>query len=112
MNSAIPLPASEIHLWLAFYDEIGEASLHDAYRELLDAGELAQARRFYFARDRLRYLVSRALVRTVLSRYAPIPAADWIFSTNCYGRPEIANAEMRASGLTFNLSHTHSLIVL
>lgn len=106
----IPLSPAEIHLWLAFYDEINDERLHAAYRGLLDAAEREQEPRFYFARDRRRYLVTRALVRTVLSRYAPIAPRDWAFSTNAYGRPEIVNP--RAGNLTFNISHTHSLIVM
>jgi 4'-phosphopantetheinyl transferase len=105
------MSSNEIHLWLANYDEISDARLHAAYRELLTAEERAQEPRFYFERDRRRYLVTRALVRTVLSRY--VPAVDpkaWVFGSNDYGRPEIANAE--GAHLSFNISHTHSLIVL
>src|SRR5262245_51829614 len=112
MNQPIPLATAEIHLWLAFYEEITDGPLHSAYRELLSPAEKEQEPRFYFARDRRRYLVTRALVRTVLSRYAPIHPRDWVFSTNAYGRPEIVNERARDAGLSFNISHTHSLIAL
>jgi len=111
LDRRIPLSSSEIHLWLAPYDQIPD-SLASAYRDLLDGAEREQEPRFYFARDRRRYLVTRALVRTVLSRYEAVSPKDWMFSTNAYGRPEIANLPSRESGLTFNLSHTHSLIVM
>jgi 4'-phosphopantetheinyl transferase len=106
----LPLGETEIHLWLAFYDQIGDEYLHTAYRSLLNSAELVQEPRFYFERDRRRYLVTRALVRTVLSRYARVHPAEWSFTANAYGRPEIANPQ--AEDLTFNISHTHSLIVL
>lgn len=112
MNRLIPLTPADIHVWLVFYGGITDASLHSAYRELLDPAEQQQEGRFYFARDRLRYLVTRALVRTTLSRYVDIAPREWIFSTNAYGRPEIANAAAKDACLSFNLSHTHSLIVL
>jgi 4'-phosphopantetheinyl transferase len=112
MDRLIPLEPGEIHLWLAFYDDIPHGRLQAAYRALLDAAEKEQEPRFYFERDRRRYLVTRALVRTVLSRYAPIQPKDWTFSTNAYGRPDIANAQAKDASLTFNLSHTRSLIVL
>lgn len=111
-NAIIPLTSGEIHLWLAFYDEINQEHLHSAYRELLNDAEKQQEPRFYFARDRRRYLVTRALVRTVLSRYIPIHPRDWTFSTNAYGRPDIANELPEDARLSFNISHTHSLIVL
>ena len=111
MSPSLPLTAGEIHLWLTDYEEIGDEQLHASYRELLNPAEKAQEPRFYFARDRRRYLVTRALVRTVLSRYVPeVDPREWVFSANAWGRPEIVNAE--ANDLSFNLSHTHSLIVL
>jgi 4'-phosphopantetheinyl transferase len=102
----------EIHIWLASYDEIADERLHAAYRELLDAAEREQEPRFYFARDRRRYLVTRALVRSVLARYLAIDPKECRFSTNAYGRPDIANTQPGEGGLSFNISHTHSLIVL
>jgi len=111
-SRAIPLTRDEIHLWLAFYDEITDVHLHSAYRELLNAEEKNQEQRFYFERDQRRYLITRALVRTVLSRYEPVHPREWIFSSNAYGRPEVANAPAKDSGLSFNISHTHSLIVM
>ena len=62
----------EIHLWLSFYDEIADERLLASYRDLLAEAEKGLQRRFYFAKDRHRYLVTRAMVRTVLSRYASI----------------------------------------
>lgn len=110
-KSLIPLSAQEIHLWLADYDEINDERVHHRYRSLLTAAEREREPRFHFARDRRRYLVTRALVRTVLARYEPVSPEDWVFSTNAYGRPEIASV-MGWTNLTFNLSHTDSLIVL
>src|SRR5438270_771747 len=55
----IPLSVDEIHLWLVDYEEIGDERLHAEYRELLTAKERAQEPRFYFARDRRRYLITR-----------------------------------------------------
>lgn len=108
------LVASErnIDVWLAYYDEIVDARLHSQYRELLTDEERRKEFRFYFADDQRRYLVTRALVRTVLSRYLAIAPADWRFSSNPYGRPEIANVAREECGLCFNISHTRGLIAL
>src|SRR5262245_30473774 len=101
MNGIISLTPAEIHLWLAFYDEINEEPLLSAYRELLDDAEKEQEPRFYFARDRRRYLITRALVRTVLSRYAAVQPKEWVFSKSSHGRPGIVNARARESCLLF-----------
>jgi 4'-phosphopantetheinyl transferase len=112
MDRLIPLVPSEIHVWLAYYDEITGDSLHCAYRELLNAAEREQEQKFYFERDQRRYLITRALVRTVLSRYVAVPPKEWIFCTNAYGRPDIVNNQAKNAGVTFNISHTNGLIVL
>jgi len=107
----ISLNSKEIHLWLAFYDEGIERDM-PSYRKILSVEEREQELRFRFIRDQQRYLVTRVLVRTVLSRYIRIAPHDWIFSTNAFGRPTIVNAEAADEGLLFNISHTRSLIVL
>lgn len=107
------LEIDEIHLWLAFYEQITDVRLHAAYLKILDESERERQSRFRFSRDRLRYLVARALVRTVLSRYFPAVAPpEWIFSTNEYGRPSVANSSAISSSINFNLSHTCGLIAL
>ena len=104
----------QVRLWCAFYDEIDDDRLLGEYRELLSESERAQEQRFYFADDRRRYLVTRALVRTVLSRHvaSDIAPGQWTFVTNAFGRPEIANEHPRAAQISFNISHTKQVILL
>jgi len=111
-DSIVPLTPAVIHVWLTFYEAINEERLLVAYRELLNATEKEEESRFYFARDRHRYLVTRALVRTVLSRYAPVDPKDWVFSRNAWGRPHIVNTQGIDGCLSFSVSHTQGLIVL
>lgn len=111
-QSNLELCANNIDLWFTFYDQIQDRSLLRRYRLWLAEEELDQEAEFYFAEDRIRYLVTRALVRAVLSRYIPIPPEQWRFKRNAYGRPEIGNNDFRARRLSFNISHTRSLIML
>jgi 4'-phosphopantetheinyl transferase len=111
-NAVTEIAPREIHLWLAFYDELRDHSLLSAYRALLTDDERKAQGRFYFPRDRLRYLLTRALVRTTLSFYAPISPKQWAFSTNPFGRPTISNPHPLAAQLSFNISHTHSMVAL
>jgi 4'-phosphopantetheinyl transferase len=108
------LSASEQHIdvWLAYYQDISDASLHAEYRSLLTEEERSKEFRFYFPDDQRRYLVTRAMVRTVLSRYLDIDPTDWSFANNQYGRPAIANLSPAECGLRFNISHTRGLIAL
>jgi 4'-phosphopantetheinyl transferase len=105
-----------VDVWLTFYDEI-EAGLLTEFRELLSQDERAQEGRFYFADDRKRYLVTRALVRTVLSRYLHVDPRRWRFEPDKFGRPHIKNVEALVQqqgccAITFNISHTRGLIAL
>ena len=112
MDLIIPLAFGEIHVWLTFWEAIRDERLLAAYRELLSAAEKVKESRFYFARDRHRYLVTRALVRTVLSRYASIDPKDWVFCTNAYGCPRVVNAQTTERCPSFSVSHTRGLVIL
>jgi 4'-phosphopantetheinyl transferase len=102
----------DIDVYLCFYGEIIDERLLSQLRLLLTGAERDQEPRFYFADDRKCYLVTRAMVRTVLSRYEPVAPTDWVFTKNRYGRPEIANAGGGGRNLCFNISHTRGLIAL
>ena len=103
---------SEIHLWFAVPGEITDPRLLDEYQTMLTDSEREKQSRFYFASDRHRYLITRALVRTVLSRYAAAQPRDWIFEADDFGRPHIVNLPPSKLGLSFNISHTDGLILL
>jgi 4'-phosphopantetheinyl transferase len=111
-NATIAADPAGIDIWLTFYDRIVGERLLSRLRGLLSEEERRHEQRFFFADDRKRYLVTRAMVRTVLSRYAPVAPEAWLFSANGYGRPEIANAHEAVRGLRFNISHTRGLIAL
>lgn len=108
----LTLAPGEIHLWFVFYNEIQDRNVLDAYRRILNEEELRQQQRFVFAADRHRYLVTRALVRTVLSRYATTKPEHWRFASNAYGRPGIVSGDEDINPIRFNISHTSGLILL
>ncbi len=103
--------AGAVDVWCVYYDAIRAEDLLAQYWDMLSPAERVQQQRFYFPADRHRYLVTRAAVRTILSRYAALAPTEWEFANNAYGRPSIANPGV-APGLAFNLSHTSDLIVV
>ncbi len=103
-------PNGHIDLWLVFLHEVPDSLLAE-YRALLNEEERRQELRFHFERDRRRYVVTRALVRTVLSRYRDVDPRAWRFEKNQYGRPEVTNLGASQPPIYFNLSHTPGLIV-
>jgi 4'-phosphopantetheinyl transferase len=110
------LPASnrsEIDLWACFLVSIDDEALMHRYRALLSVEEKERERRFRFPKDKKRFVVTRALVRTVLSRYVPVAPEGWSFAANAYGRPVIAGLPLGdAPPVDFNVTHTDDLIVM
>jgi 4'-phosphopantetheinyl transferase len=104
--------ADWIDVSCAFPDAIRDESLVCEYRRLLDDEERRREQRFRLQADRHRYVVTRALLRTTLSRVAPIAPEDWFFSANQFGKPHVANDVSNISGLSFNISHSENLVVL
>lgn len=114
--SMLALPANQIDLWFCRYTQINDAALLRRYRQLLSAAELMRLERFRYAADHQRYLVARALLRTVLSRYAAVAPEQWRFRSNTYGKPDIDHGACGAAccglPLSFNVSYTSGLILL
>jgi 4'-phosphopantetheinyl transferase len=106
------LDSGQIHLWLAWLGEITDWRQLAEYRSLLSEEESDRQARFHLYRDRHRYLVTRAMQRTVLSRYVDIAPNALRFTVNDYGRPSIALEHARTTGIEFNLSHTDGLVVM
>jgi 4'-phosphopantetheinyl transferase len=103
-----PIGADEAHLWCVWPDSISESRLLREYHRLLSNEERVTLARFVFPEDRHLYLVSRALVRTALSKYINIPAEQLIFILNPCGRPELS-LPASCPPITFNLTHTRGL---
>jgi 4'-phosphopantetheinyl transferase len=109
-NPAERLQPDEIHLWFSFPEKIQGDALLAEYQQLMTPDERKRHQRFHFAKHRHQFLISRALVRTTLSRCTGIAPEHLRFSENDYGRPEIILDE-QLPPIRFNLSHTEGLIV-
>lgn len=104
------LPFRAVHVDLLPTDNRDALARREQYLQLLAPDEHERMARFVFERDRVRFLLTRALVRTTLSRYAPVAPTDWHFIANAHGRPEILDRPAGVPDLRFNLSHTDGLI--
>ena len=106
------LKTNQIDIWYTFPSQIQDSYLLKAYESLLSTAEKERMQRFRFTRDRHQFLITRALIRTTLSRYAPIAPEKWAFYTNDYGKPNIANDDSLSKTISFNVSHTQDMILL
>jgi 4'-phosphopantetheinyl transferase len=110
-QDSIAMLETEVHLWYIEPETIADPALLAAYDALLTPAERARNRRYVFERHRHQHLVTRALVRTVLTTYHPaVDPREWAFEIGEFGRPEIA-APMVQPMLRFNLSHTDGMVV-
>ncbi len=101
---SLALSVGTVHLWLCEVDGVENPQ---ACCSLLNAAELQRCQR-YPAQHRPEAILTRALLRTSLSRYQQVDPAAWAFAVAAHGKPYISSP---ASSLTFNLSHTEGWIV-
>lgn len=99
----VAIAANEVHLWRASL-EVEAAMIHQLY-PLLNSAEQNRAGRFRFERDRRRFIVARANLRKILSRYLNRNAQDICFVYGPYGKPALG-LEQNEGNIRFNLSHS------
>lgn len=106
VGSALALTSDRAHLWYVRTERHREAEVRAAYLALLNDDERARYERLDETRHE--FLLTRALCRTTLSRYAAVAPAGWRFALGPHGRPEIATPGF--SWLRFNLTNTRGLV--
>lgn len=106
-----PSPTSVVDLVAVATDTVAPAVLA-ALEARLTAEEEARRRRLVRAGDRATFTITRALVRTTLSRHGPTAPGDWRFVTNAHGCPAIEGDQGGDPWLYFNLSHASDLAVV
>ena len=99
------LGEAEAHVWRASLcsadPECGRAW------EILSQDERARAERFHFERDKRRFVLCRAALRTLLAEYAGMAAEDVSLQYGPYGKPCLP----ASYGLEFNVSHSLDVAV-
>ena len=80
------------------------------YNALLTDDEHQRAQRFVQDADRARFVLGRALARTMLSHHADVRPREWPIAIDERGRPELASRPPGVPDLRFNLSHTPGLV--
>ncbi len=96
----------EIHLW-SFSLEQSPDSL-SALAKLLSAEEQARSGRFYFERDRRRFIAAHGFLRRLLSRYLPTSPEQLRYVYGARGKPALSQTGGHRR-LCFNLSHSGEL---
>jgi 4'-phosphopantetheinyl transferase len=91
----------EVHIWTANCDVIDDKPTWG----LLDADEANRAKRFRGPLDSRRYVVSHAVLRSILSKYLNEKPESIEYERGLHGKPGIAGG----SWLRFNMSHSNGM---
>jgi len=100
------LGRADVHVWAITLE--GDAS---QCATLLCAAELARAAAFHFQLHRRRFIVGRALLRLILSRYLGLRPQELEFAYRPNGKPELASGPL-PNELRFNLAHSEDLAIV
>jgi len=103
-------PIDRVVVWVTRTADPSVSQRLPHYYRYLSGDEVARAARFFQPADTMRFVVGRALARTLLSRYAPIAPRDWPLVIDEHGRPELAHRPAHAPDLRFNVSHTDGVV--
>ncbi len=98
-----------VHVWRVEFDSFSLNIVN--LLNLLNPEERARAERFYFDKDRDRFIVARAVLRIILSYYLKMAPEKIQFNYNAYGKPSLSEELFRSSKMRFNLSHSKNMIL-
>jgi 4'-phosphopantetheinyl transferase len=108
LREPMALEDDEVHVWLASLQSPSSVIL-DLWRTLAP-DEKQRALKFHFQRECDRFIVSRGLLRAILSCYLAQAPEQIRFSYNEFGKPALRNG-LPDGSLEFNLSHADNRAV-
>lgn len=104
------LDDNEIHLWTAELDRFTDGDSQRICDAMLSDDERCRSRKFCFEHHRQRFLATRGIIRSVLSKYCKeTNPKDWRFTFGSQGKPGI-DAPSLSQPLHFNISHSKNRI--
>jgi 4'-phosphopantetheinyl transferase len=106
-GARLRLRANDVDVWRANLDD-QRAEVVELMQARLSPDEAQRARRFYFERDRLRFIVARGILRTLLSRYVGGAPEQLVFSYGPNGKPALAPGGGTET-VYFNVAHSDHL---
>src|SRR5262245_2548692 len=98
----------EVQVWCAHLDEVSDEAC--GYR-LLSSEEKNRAGRFVFRDDRRRYIVSHAILRSVLASHLLVLPEELQFSRGPNGKPALMTIPGHPR-VEFNLSHSEGMALI
>jgi 4'-phosphopantetheinyl transferase len=95
----------DVHVWRA---ELNHSGTAQSFFRILAPDERSRAEKFYFQKDRDRFIIARAILRVILSQYLHVEPDQVRFCYGPYGKPALIGIE-GDKAVRFNVSHSHDL---
>ena len=95
-----------IHVWRYTLDL--PSSQRESLLEILSPDELERAGKFYFEKDRNRFIAARGILRKILGIYLNEDPEQIHFEYAAFGKPELKSGSYLPK-LSFNLSHSENI---
>lgn len=107
-DNFISLSSSDVDIWCVKLHSFSTHVL--ALSGFLSSEEKNRSEKFRFDRDKLRSVVSRGILRLILSEYLEQPPAQIKINSGSQGKPALFGQE-NGHTLQFNLSHSHETVL-
>lgn len=98
------LKNNDVHIWCVSLEQ--STAKIQQLAQTLSEDERIRGNKFYFERDRNRFIVGRGLLRIILGRYTNLEPHHLKFSYSSRGKPALS-----CNSLQFNLSHSQGLVL-
>jgi 4'-phosphopantetheinyl transferase len=108
LSSPLLLSDSEIHLWRSFTQTF--ESRGKELEMLLSGEELDRVERFYFQKDRIRFIVAHGILKMIVGRYLNMAPCLVSFRSGFNGKPELPGY-CDSEAFSFNISHSYDLTI-
>jgi 4'-phosphopantetheinyl transferase len=100
------LKDNDVHIWRSKLEQ-SDPCLHE-FASVLSEQERTRATGFRFEKDRKRFVVGRAVLRTILASYLDTEPGQLEFCYNPYGKPYLVEKSCKTS-VQFSLAHSNEL---
>lgn len=97
----------EVDVWRASLDA-QPPEVVPLMQSLISADEAERAQRFYFERDRRRFVIGRGILRVLLGRYLGLAPQQVAFRYGAHGKPMLASAG--TPPIYFNAAHSEGVV--
>ena len=105
LNSLMP---GTVHIWRALLDDSHERA--SRFRAYLSDDEHTKANRCRTPHPQYQFVITRGILRILLSRYIGVPPTELNFATQPQGKPMLATSSF--FHIQFNVSHTRGMALI